>query len=427
MSTGSNILCETHLSVAQYVLMVIDTKNAKKRWLLSGALLLAFVFGSGLYIGAVGYAPRAGANTVSDLPPEGVNLTPLYRSWRILEENYVSASTSAATGTEERVWGAIHGLVASYDDPYTVFLPPEEKEFFESEVRGDFQGVGMEIGVRDDVLTVIAPLKDTPAYRAGILSGDRIIAIDGETTAGMTTEAAVKRIRGEKGTAVVFTIVREDETPFEVEVLRDTIQLPTVETALRSDGVFVLQLYSFNAVAPQLFRNAVAEFADSGSDKLIIDLRGNPGGFLEVAVDIASWFLPAGKAVVTEDYGDDSKDRVHRSRGYDVFTDRLKLVILIDQGSASASEILAGALSEHGIGTLVGETSFGKGSVQQLFEVTEDSSLKITVAHWLTPDRNSISEGGITPDIVVKTTAEDREAERDPQLERAVEFLLTGK
>lgn len=405
---------------------MINPRDKKRRWLISGVLLLSLAFGSGLYIGALGRTPFVGANTVSDLPPEGVDLAPLYRSWRILEENYAPASTSTSIGTEEHVWGVIQGLAGSYGDPYTVFLPPEEKELFESEVRGDFEGVGMEIGVRDEALTVIAPLKGTPAYRAGIQSGDTILAIDGESTAGITTEAAVKRIRGEKGTPVVFTILRDNETPFDIRVLRDTIQLPTVETEAREDGVFVLRLYSFNAFAPQLFRNAIAEFANAGTDKLIIDLRGNPGGFLEVAVDIASWFLPAGKAVVTEDYADDSKDRVHRSRGYDVFTDQLKLVVLIDQGSASASEILAGALREHGIATLVGDTSFGKGSVQQIFEVTNDSSLKITVAHWLTPKGNSISNGGITPDIEVEMTADDREANRDPQLERAVAFLLMG-
>lgn len=397
--------------------------EGKKRYILGGIFLLLLVFGGGLYVGASGRAPFAGANTVSSLPPEGVDFAPLYKAWNLLEQHHVPASTTDATSLNERVWGAVSGLAGSYDDPYTVFLPPQEKELFESEVRGDFQGVGMEIGIRDEILTVISPLKDTPAYRAGIQSGDKVIAIDGESTGGTSIEAAVLKIRGERGTAVVLTILRGSEPPFDVSVVRDTIVFPTVETTLREDGVFVLELHSFNAFAPQLFREAIAEFADANTDKLIIDLRGNPGGFLEVAVDLSSWFLPVGKVIVTEDYGDDSQDRVHRSRGYDVFSDQLKLVILIDQGSASASEIFAGALSQNGIGTIIGSQSFGKGSVQQVFEITDDTSLKVTVAHWLTPDGGSISDGGITPDIEVELTAEDREAERDPQLERAVEYL----
>lgn len=402
-------------------------KTSKKGFALASISALVLVFGLGVFLGASGNAPLVGANTTSDLPPENIDFGPLYKTWRILEENYMPATTTDPLTDEERVWGAISGLASSYGDPYTAFLPPAEKELFDSEVSGNFQGVGMEIGIRDEILTVISPLKDTPAYRAGIQSGDKILAIDGESTAGITIEGAVTRIRGEKGTAVTLTVLRDEATPFDVEVVRDVITFPTVETELRDDGIFVLRLYSFNALAPQLFRDAIAEFANARTDKLIIDLRGNPGGFLEVSVDLVSWFLPVGKVIVTEDYGDDSRDRAHRSRGYDVFTDQLKLVVLIDQGSASASEIFAGALSEHGKATLIGTPSFGKGSVQQVFDVTETSSVKVTIAHWLTPDGNSISDGGVAPDIEVEMTAEDREAERDPQLDRAVEFLLTGE
>lgn len=408
--------------------MIKNSSEKKTRFLFAGTAFIAVVFGFGVYVGSSHTTSFAGANTVSTLPPENVDFGPLYAAWRLLEENYNPATTTASTTAEERVWGATEGLTKSYGDPHTSFLPPEDKEIFESSVRGDFEGVGMEISIRDEVLTVVSPIQGTPAWNAGIQSGDKIIAIDGETTADMTIEEAVKRIRGEKGTAVEFTIVRNDvATPLEIEVVRDTIQLPTVDTTARPDGVFVLELYSFNAFAPQRFRDAIAEFAEARTDKMIIDLRGNPGGFLEVAVDIASWFLPAGKVIVTEDYGDATKNNVHRSRGYDVFNDELKLVILLDKGSASASEILAGALREHGIATIIGETSFGKGSVQQVFDVTEDSSIKITVAHWLTPEGNSISAGGVDPDIEVPMTLEDREAGRDPQLDRAVEFLLTGE
>ena len=390
------------------------------------ALAVAFSFVVGLAIGSADFLSFNLSPRVSQEQPEDIDFGPLYASWRILEEQFVPATTTEPITDQELVWGAIQGLASSYGDPYTVFFPPVEKELFESEVRGDFEGVGMEIGIRDELLTVIAPLKDTPAYRAGIQSGDIILEIDGESTAGITVENAVRVIRGEKGTPVEFVIAREGER-VDVTVVRDTILLPTLDTTLRDDGIFVIELYGFNATAPQLFRNAIREFGNTTADKMIIDLRGNPGGFLEVSVDLASWFLPLGKPVVFEDYGDESQDRAHRSRGYDVFNDNLKLVILIDQGSASASEIFAGALREHGKATLIGNTSFGKGSVQQVFPVTDDTSLKITIARWLTPDGISISDGGITPDIEVEFTAEDREAGEDPQLDRAIEFLLTGE
>ena len=395
----------------------------RSRFFWIGGVVLVLVFALGVVVG--GFTGGFGsAHAVSNTPPEGVDFGPLYTAYNLLQQNFQNASTTAEAPTPESlVWGAIQGLTGAYGDPYTVFLPPQDKEYFESAVRGDFEGVGMEIGIRDDTLTVVAPLKDTPAERAGIRSGDKVLEIDGVSTAGITVEAAVDKIRGPKGSQVELTLSREGGDPFKVSVTRDTILLPTLDTKLRDDGVFVITLYSFNALAPQYFRDAVRQFAESGTDKLVIDLRGNPGGYLEVAVDIASWFLPAGKTIVIEDHNDDAQDQTYRSRGYDVFTDNLKLAILIDGGSASASEILAGALSAQGKATLIGEQSFGKGSVQQLFDVTSDSSIKITIARWLTPNGVSISNGGLTPDIVVPMTDDDIKAGRDPQMERAAEFL----
>jgi carboxyl-terminal processing protease len=399
----------------------MQEKNSQFFWLSTIALSIVFVLG--FFLGT-SQSIFPGARASSALPPEDVNFAELYAAYRLLEEHYQAASSTAPLITpEERIWGAISGLADSYGDPYTTFLPPEDKEFFESSIRGDFEGVGMEIGIRDDVITVVAPLKDTPAYRAGIQSGDMIIAIDDVSTRDMGVEQAVGKIRGEKGTTVVLTLVRNGGDAFDVPVVRDTILLPTLETELRDDGVFVIQLFNFNAIAPQLFRDALREFAESGSDAMIIDLRGNPGGFLEVAVDIASWFLPVGKSIVIEDHNNDDLDKTLRSRGYDVFSDQLKLAILINEGSASASEILAGALASHNKATIIGTTSFGKGSVQQLFDVSNESSIKITVARWLTPDGVSISDGGLQPDIEVELTDEDIENEYDRQLEFAADYV----
>ncbi len=358
--------------------------------------------------------------------PQEADMTTFYRAWEILDTNFAPATTTVIT-KEEKVWGAISGLAASYGDPYTVFLPPQEKEIFESEVAGNFGGVGMEIDIRNGVLTVVAPLKETPAFRAGVKSGDLILEIDGEDTKNMRVEDAVGKIRGPEGTDVLLKLAREGEVPFEITITREQINLPTVDTELRPDGVFVIKLYAFNANAPEKFRNALREFANSNSTKMLIDVRGNPGGYLEVAVDLASWFLPVGKPVVIQDFTEGKEQDTFRSRGYDIFNENLKLVILQDEGSASAAEIFAGALHDHGEATLIGKKSFGKGSVQQVFDVTSDSSLKITIARWLTPNGVSISHEGIKPDIEAEITKEDVEAGRDPQLERAVEFLNTGK
>ena len=400
-----------------------DTPRFGMRTMFIASLVLLVVgFFAGTQIAGFSFtAPTTAVD--STVAPDQADISALFEAWRILDENFAPATTTESLTAEEKIWGAIQGLTRAYGDPYTVFLPPAEKTIFETSIQGDFEGVGMEIGIRDEVLIVIAPLKDTPAYHAGLQSGDRILKIDDMDTFGITIEKAVGLIRGKRGTEIVLTIGRDEEAPFDVTIIRDTIALPTIDTEFRNDAVFVIQIYSFNALAPNLFREAIAEFADTGTNKLVIDLRGNPGGFLEVAVDMASWFLPVGKPIVIEDFTS-QEERVYRSYGYNVFTDQLKLAILIDEGSASASEIFAGALHDYGIAKLVGQTSFGKGSVQQLFDVTEDSSLKVTIARWLTPNRMSISASGITPDIEVAYTKEDREAESDPQLEAAVEYLI---
>ncbi|HCM43953.1 TPA: hypothetical protein DIS55_03305, partial [Candidatus Kaiserbacteria bacterium] len=249
--------------------------------------------------------------------------------------------------------------------------------------------------------------------------------IDGADTNGIDVGAAVKKIRGPRGSTVTLTIARDGlSEPREIQVTRDVINVPTIITTLRPDGVFVIQLYSFTANSPQLFREGLREFIDSGSTRLILDLRGNPGGYLEAAVDMASWFLPSGKIVVTEDYVEHAKNTVHRSRGYDIFNQNLKMVVLVDRGSASASEILAKALQHYGIATIVGTKTFGKGSVQELVNITSDTSLKITVARWLGPDTMQIPLEGIAPDIEVAFTPEDKEDGKDIQLERAVALLL---
>lgn len=358
--------------------------------------------------------------------PANIDFAPFWKAWNLINEKYVPASTTVKTvGNQEKVWGAIQGLTGSLGDPYTVFFPPVESKLFESDIRGNFEGVGMEVVAKDGAITVIAPLKNSPASRAGIMSGDRIIKIGDKETNNLSTEDAVGIIRGPKGTAVILTIFRNGaKEPFDIKVVRDVIDIPTLETKELPGGIFVIELYSFSAQSPNLFRAALREFILSDSDKLILDLRGNPGGYLEAAIDMASWFLPPSKVVVREDFGQSREEKVYRSKGYDIFRETLKFVILVDRGSASASEILAGALSEHGKAILVGDKTFGKGSVQELVNLTSETSLKITIARWLTPNGLSISQDGIEPKFLVKYTPVDREAGRDPQLQKAIEIMM---
>src|SRR3989339_6471 len=389
--------------------------------LITGVFLVGFRFGQ---------SREASQNKIDSLINKTddlgnkVDFGPFWKTWNLLNEKYVDFD---GTDDQARVLGAIHVLASSFGDPYTVFLPPEENELFASDIAGNFTGVGMEIGIRDGILTVIAPLKDTPADRAGIKSGDKILKIDDVLSSDFSTDKAVKLIRGEKGTPVKFSLMRDEEDkPLEITVVRDIINIPTIKTESKGK-VFIIYLYSFTATSPDLFREALREFKEGNQsgkvDKLILDLRGNPGGYMEAAVDMASWFLPAGKTVVIEDFGGTQENKIHRSKGYDIFNKDLKFVILVDGGSASASEILAGALQEHGIATLVGEQTFGKGSVQELVEITPETSLKVTIARWLTPNGVSISKEGLTPDTEVEFTLEDFKAGLDPQFEKAIEIL----
>jgi carboxyl-terminal processing protease len=361
---------------------------------------------------------------VSSKGEDAADFEQFWKAWNIINEKYVPTKHKAVSN-QEKVWGAIGGLASSLGDPYTYFMPPQEKSLFEQDVKGTFGGVGMQIGVKDGVLTVIAPLKGSPAARAGILKGDKIYRIDSATTTNMDVDKALYLIRGEVGKAVHLTLIREGaKAPIEVSVVREVIAVPTIDTEKKGD-VFIIRLYGFPATGADLFRAALREFVQSGSNKLVLDLRGNPGGYLEVAVDMASWFLPEGSVVVSEEEKS-GVGQVYRSRGYNVFGEKFHLVILIDGGSASAAEILSGALSQHGVATLVGTKSFGKGSVQELIPITEDTSLKVTIARWITPNGTNLSAGGLDPDVKVDYTKEDADAGRDPQLAKAIELLDSG-
>lgn len=397
------------------------------------ALVAAVSFGAGLAAGGNGSAtaivshlPLIG-DGLDATPDGGADFTDFWKAWNALQTGFaITHASSTLPTTKDKIFGAVSGLANSYGDPYTVFLPPEEAKSFAENISGSFGGVGMEIDIKNGVLTVVAPLKGTPAEAAGIRKGDLIVAIDGRPTDGVPVDVAVTRIRGPVGTSVSFSIVRNKKL-LEIKVMRATIQVPETDDGLDAkSGVYHIALFEFTSNSADLFDQALTRFKTSGSKKLIIDLRGNPGGYLDAAVDIASHFLPKGADIVTEDFGNKQENATHTSIGYMDVPDGTKIVVLVDNGSASASEILAGALKDHRTATIIGTRSFGKGSVQELIPI-DGGSLKITVARWVTPAGTWIMGNGITPDISVPVTEADITAKVDPQMLRAISFLTTGK
>ncbi len=401
-----------------------------------GLLLIGLYIGvtdSWKYLIPAQYAKAFGAGE-----PESVDMTPVWRVWHALDEKYVPTHAPKPGEKEptkqDRVWGMAQGVAASLGDPYTTFFPPQEAAQFKDDISGSFDGVGMEIAVKDGQLQVVSPLKGSPAERAAIRPEDKILKIDDIDTNGMSVEAAVKKIRGPKGSVVKLTIMRVGWQKEQViSVVRETIVVPVIKTKTLPGNIFVIEFSSFAETSPEKFRQALQEFEKSKSNKLIIDLRGNPGGYLNAAVDVASWFLPGGETVVTEDYANKQPPTIHRSAGYNIFSPSLKLVILQDKGSASASEILAGALKHYKKGIIIGTKSFGKGSVQELVEITPETSLKVTVARWIMPDGKNISGEGIEPNIEVKlptdpaTIEKNAKAKKDLIMERALLYFKTGK
>ena len=355
---------------------------------------------------------------------EDINLEEFWAVWKLLDEKFTSASTTKHISNEERINGAIQGMVDTYGDPYTIFLPPAQNTDFSEDISGNFSGIGMEVGVKDKVITVISPLPDTPAQKAGLLPGDLVVKINGESTEGMSVDDAVNKIRGEKGTSVTLSIYREGELEIkDYTIVRDTINIPTVKTEVK-DGVFIIRLYSFNAISEAKMQEAMREYVNSKAKDLVLDLRGNPGGYLQSAVAIASFYLPTGKVVVKENFGEKEEEKVYRSQGKAIkeFTPK-NFVVLVDNGSASASEILAGALKEHNVATVIGTNTFGKGSVQELVNLPSGAALKVTIARWLTPNGISISDKGLEPNILIKRTPQQRLEGKDPQQDSAIKFL----
>lgn len=326
-------------------------------------------------------------------------------------------------------YGAIKGMVAGLDDPYSVYLPPEPAKEFAADLAGEFEGIGAEIGMRDGKLIVIAPLPESPAQKAGLKPGDTIYAIDGEDTASLSLEEAVLKIRGPKGTTVTLTVSHDGiETIEDVAIVRDTITVPTVYWEMKENTIAYLRISYFNQDTWDRFDKAVREMLLKSPKGIVLDLRSNPGGFLETSIDIASEWIENG-VVVSEGAQVDNRQEF-RSRGRHRLAG-IPTVALVDEGTASGSEIVAGALQDHGVATVVGAQTFGKGSVQDFEVLPDGSALKLTIARWYTPNGRQIDKEGIAPDVVIEEMFVVEKDEvgveigevKDAGLEKAIEML----
>ncbi|MDP3729807.1 MAG: S41 family peptidase [bacterium] len=366
-----------------------------------------------------------------------------WEAWQLVKEEHLKGDE---VKDHDLLYGAITGMVNALKDPHTVFFSPDDSKKFEEDVNGSFGGIGAEIGIRKEQLIVIAPLKGNPAEKAGLKAGDKILAIDTVGTHGISVDDAVKKIRGVIGTVVTLTIMRDEwEKPRDIPITRGNIIIPTLEwkfiqdpadaegANIDTDGseailvdtdsdITHITLFSFNQNAPGEFYKASLKVLLGNVEGVILDLRNNPGGFLEVAIDLAGWFLDKGTVVVTEQFRNGNEVEF-RARGNGALKD-IPMVILTNEGSASASEILAGSLHAHRKIKLIGEKTFGKGTVQELRKLSDGSEIKLTIAHWVLPDGTIIDEEGIKPDIEVKNPeVEGDEKQKDLQLEKAIQVL----
>lgn len=337
--------------------------------------------------------------------------------WGMLKDRYVDQPVSET----KLFYGALEGMVRALDDPYSTFLEPQLSEEFTESLNGRFEGIGAEIAIKHEQLTVVAPLGGSPSETAGLQAKDIIIKIDDASTEGMSLDEAVGRIRGEKGTTVTLTVGREGrDDVLVIPIVRDTIKVQSVSWEMKDGSIAYINMRNFNADTTRAFRAIQREVVAQNPEGVIFDLRNNSGGFLQTAIDVASAWVPKGEIVVTERSIDGIT--TYSSAESALFAG-IPTVVLINGGSASASEIVAGALQDYEFAYLIGEQSFGKGSVQVLEDLPDGSSVKFTVAKWFTPDNRSIDEEGIAPDEAIELSEEDFGEDKDPQMERALEYL----
>lgn len=354
--------------------------------------------------------------------PRDVDLDIFWETWETMDANYLYNDNLKA---KDQVYGATKGLVKSLGDPYTVFMTPEENTKFEESMNGTFEGIGAEIAIKEDQLTIVAPLKGSPAEKAGLRSGDIIYKIDDDVSHDLTIEEAVLKIRGPKDEKVTLTVLRESlNKPLDVVIIRDNIVINSVEWEMKDDIAYI-EISQFGNGVVKEFHEAVSEILLKSPNGIIVDLRNNGGGLLDACIKILSEFVK--EEVVVKTKGRKFGDTGDHITGRDGAFLNTPLIILVNQGSASASEIFAGAIQDYERGLILGEKTFGKGSVQNLISFPDGSSLKVTIAEWLTPKGRSIHNEGISPDETIEITEIDFENKVDPVLDRAMELMNTDE
>jgi carboxyl-terminal processing protease len=401
-----------------------------------GLILIVFTFSAGLWTGSM--ITRGGLNPASMLQLQGpaspsaqaqttptpidreALFVPFWQAWETVHSNFVDQPVDDI----KLMQGAIRGMLASLGDPHTSFMDPIEFQQANAPLEGEYEGIGAYVDTTGEFLTIITPMPGSPAEKAGLKPGDTVIAIDGEDMTGIDPNLVLRKILGPSGSEVELKLKREGVEDFAVKIIREKILIPSVESKMLDNNIAYINLSSFASDTGPKLRQDLKDLLAKNPKGLILDLRNDGGGYVDTAQQVVSEFLKEG-TVFIEQYGDKSQHKYEIQPG-GLATD-IPLVVLVNGGTASASEITAGAIQDYKRGTLVGEKTYGKGSVQQWSSLPNDAgAIRVTIARWLTPLGRQINKIGLTPDIEVKLTQEDFDAKKDPQLDRAIQFLLKG-
>lgn len=360
----------------------------------------------------------------NEAPPKylskDVDFNMFWELWKIVKDNYVEQPVNET----EMFYGSLMGMVAGLGDPHSIFFDPEVTQEFTEELNGSFEGIGAEIAIKNDRLTIVSPLPGTPAEKAGIMAGDKVFAIDGYDTTGINLDLAVRKIRGEKGTEVSLMISRDGLSELkEYKIIRGTIEIESVQLEFKEDVAYI-RLTNFNEDTSSDFKKAVKQILNTNPKAVILDLRNNPGGIFDTAIDVASYWID--DDVVVKEKFSNGKIQTYKSKGSPNLA-QYPTVVLTNEGSASASEIVSGALQDYDLALILGEQTFGKGSVQSLVPLSDGSTVKLTIAKWYTPADQEIEGNGVIPDQKVELTLDDFNSDLDPQLDRAIEIINNGQ
>jgi carboxyl-terminal processing protease len=397
-----------------------------KKYTSTIVLLIVFSIGTffgGIKLGAKGYSYSGNNFKVVNQndAPKSVNYDLLWQALDVVNTKYIDKPVDQ----QKILYGAIAGAVAAVGDPYTAFFDPKQFSDFKTELGGSFEGIGAEVGLKDGVVVIVAPLDDSPAKKAGLLAGDILVKINNEDATAFTLEQAVGKIRGPKGTTVTIMVYRPAEKKqIEFKIVRQTIAVKSVKYKIQNvngKNIEIINVQKFGDDTNELFRQAADDVIKNKADAIVLDLRDDPGGYLDSAVNLASYWVNPGDVVVTEKHSDGTQN-AYKGSGNNILS-KIPTIILMNGGSASASEILTGALHDHNIAKTVGVKSFGKGSVQELINLPEGTAVKVTVAKWFTPNNINITKNGLEPDTKIERTAADITANKDPQLDKALELI----